>query len=389
MDQARHRLVRRYAARHQATGAALDRGGVAAGTIDAATGCCPGRASGSAPPPSQRDADAGGGRIIMTPDTPLLFFWIAGVWALARLFSLGHPRWWLAAGWRRGLMLLSKYTALLFIWPWGAGLLALFQPHPPGSARPGHGSAIALALLVFAPNIAWNAAHGWASYLKQGGREDGFDPGPRRAGFLASWSAGRRCSHPAHRRVGVRGSGGCGAIPRPAPRLLLWLTLLPAAVLLEHVLTDRVQGNWVAILYPSACLAAAAAPPRWIRPALVLGFAVTALVYLQALAAPFPIPAATPPPCKWRAGGISPRRPPPRTPPSSPPTITPPPPPWPSTRQNPFRFSVFGFEPALELISTGPLPRQMAKPACSSPGARAHPARTSSAPSSANAATSR
>ena len=52
-------------------------------------------------------------------------------------------------------------------------------------------------------------------------------------------------------------------------------------------------------MYPSACLAAAALPMAilrvWLRPALALGFFLTALAYAQALAAPFPLPARADP----------------------------------------------------------------------------------------------
>ncbi|HTQ70305.1 MAG TPA: glycosyltransferase family 39 protein, partial [Acidocella sp.] len=57
----------------------------------------------------------GAGAVLMTPDTPLLFFWTAGLWAMARLIQSGNPRWWLAVGLAAGLALLSKYTGLLFI----------------------------------------------------------------------------------------------------------------------------------------------------------------------------------------------------------------------------------------------------------------------------------
>ncbi len=232
----------------------------------------------------------GAGCVIMTPDTPLLFFWTLGLWALARLVRSGNPRWWLAAGGIAGLMLLSKYTAALFLA--GAGLWALTTTPIRAQLRtPWPWLGAALALLVFAPNIAWNAAHGWASYLKQGGRVDGFDPA-RAAQFLGELVGGQILLFtPLIAILAGRGLWHLRGDATPGARLLLWLALLPAAVFLEHVLTDRVQGNWVAILYPAACLAAAAAPPRWVRPALVLGFAVTALVYLQVLAAPFPIPA--------------------------------------------------------------------------------------------------
>ncbi len=232
----------------------------------------------------------GAGCVIMTPDTPLLFFWTLGVWALARLVQSGNPRWWLAAGGIAGLMLLSKYTALLFLA--GAGLWALFSPAiRPQLRTPWPWLGIALALLLFAPNIGWNAAHGWASYFKQGGRVDGFDPA-RAAQYFGELVGGQALLFtPLIAALAVRGLWHLRRESAPGARLLLWLSLLPAAVFLEHVLTNRVESNWVAILYPAACLAAAAAPPRWVRPALGLGFAVTALVYLQALAAPVPIPA--------------------------------------------------------------------------------------------------
>lgn len=232
----------------------------------------------------------GAGCILMTPDTPLLFFWTLAIWALARLAGSGNPRWWLAAGAIAGLMLLSKYTAALFLA--GAGLWALTSAPMRAQLRaswPWLG--IALALLVFTPDIAWNAAHGWASYLKQGGRVDGFDPA-RTLQFLGELVGGQALLFtPLIAILAVRGLWHLRGDATPGARLLLWLTLLPAAIFLEHVLTGRVQGNWVAILYPSTCLAAAAAPPRWGRGALALGFGITGLVYLQALAAPFPIPA--------------------------------------------------------------------------------------------------
>ena len=233
----------------------------------------------------------GAGCILMTPDTPLLFFWTLGLWALARLVQSGNPRWWLAAGGIAGLMLASKYTAALFLA--GAGLWAISSPAIRAQLRtvwPWAG--IALAFLLFSPDIAWNATHGWASYLKQGSREDGFNPA-RALQFLGELVGGQALLFtPVIAVLAVRGLWHLRGHASPGARLLLWLTLLPAAIFLEHVLKGRVQGNWVAILYPAACLAAAAAPPRWARPAVALGFGITALVYMQALAAPFPIPAA-------------------------------------------------------------------------------------------------
>lgn len=232
----------------------------------------------------------GAGCILMTPDTPLLFFWTLGVWALARLVESRNPCWWLAAGGIAGLMLFSKYTAALFLA--GAGLWAVFSPAiRPQLRGPWPWLGIALAFFLFAPDIAWNHANGWVSYLKQGGRVDGFDPA-RALQFFGELIGGQALLFtPLIAILAVRGLWHLRGRSGPGVWLLLWLSLLPAAIFLEHTLTNRVEGNWVAILYPTACLAAAAAPPRWVRPALALGFGLTALVYLQALTGFVPIPA--------------------------------------------------------------------------------------------------
>src|SRR3954453_15823479 len=73
----------------------------------------------------------GVGSVIMTPDTPLLVFWTATLWAAARLAAGGPGRWWLVAGLFAGLALDSKYTALLLWLGGGPGELLV-----PAVARP-------------------------------------------------------------------------------------------------------------------------------------------------------------------------------------------------------------------------------------------------------------
>jgi 4-amino-4-deoxy-L-arabinose transferase-like glycosyltransferase len=237
----------------------------------------------------------GAGAIVITPDTPLLFFWTAGLASLARLFTSGNPRWWLAAGLCAGFMLLSKYTAPLFI----AAVFLWLLTNPQGRrqlATPWPWAGMLLAAAVFAPNIAWNAAHGWISFLKQGGREAGFDPARAGQFFVELLVSQAALATPLIALLAGWGIWHLRHDHTPGARLLLWLTLVPGAVLLAHILSDRVQGNWVAILYPSTCLAAAMLPAatlaRWLKPSLAMGFIITALAYLQAVAAPVPLPAS-------------------------------------------------------------------------------------------------
>lgn len=235
----------------------------------------------------------GAGAILMTPDTPLLFFWTAALAALARLITSNNPRWWLAAGLATGLALLSKYTATLFI----AAIFIWLVTAPEGRAQlrtlwPW--AAILLAFLIFAPNIYWNAAHHWVSYLKQGSRITAFDAA-RSLQFLAEFVFGQiALATPFIFGLAAFGLWRLGDTHTAPAHLLVWLTVVPGVVFLEHVLSDRVQGNWAAIMYPSACLAAASLPMatlrRWLNPALGLGFFISAMAYAQALAAPFDLP---------------------------------------------------------------------------------------------------
>lgn len=251
----------------------------------------------------------GVGSVIMTPDTPLLFFWTLGLFAIARLLATGNGRWWLAMGLAVGLALASKYTAFLFIAAVGVWLLCT-APGRQWLRRPEPWLALALALLVFAPVVAWNAAHGWVSFLKQGGRLGAWQPVDALR-FEAELVLGQAALlTPLIFAFAVWGTWRLLVAAwhgdHPAAAFLSVLTLLPGAVFVEHALGDRVQGNWPVVLYPSAALAAATLAGRgWVRlrvPAAMLGLAMTALVYLQAIAAPFPLSARSDPTLRQLGG---------------------------------------------------------------------------------------
>ncbi len=240
----------------------------------------------------------GVGAVLMTPDTPLIFFWTACIAGTARWLASRDDRWWLAIGVMAGAALLSKYTGLLLIAAIGLWLvtsgsrrLALLSPWP--------WLGLVLAGAVFAPDVYWNATHHWVSYFKQGGRVTVFDAG-RSAQYLAELLIGQfGLATPVIFVLAALGLWRLRRVGDDAASLLLWLTLLPGAVFVEHVLSGRVEPNWPAIMMMPACVAAATlAPPRlqkWLRPALGVGFACTLAVYAQALAAPFPIPASRDP----------------------------------------------------------------------------------------------
>ncbi len=233
------------------------------------------------------------GAVVMTPDTPLLFFWMAALAACGRLISTRRPAWWLAIGLCAGLALDSKYTAVLL----GASLAAWISLVP--SARRWLRvwqlwAGGALAALCFAPVIEWNAAHGFVSFLKQGGRSGDWHPAQSvrfltellvgQVGLATPWVAvllilgvvfAARSLWQRDERLG----------------LLACVTLLPAAIFCEHALGGRVQANWPAIILPGAAIAASAMPKARFWPqASALGLLIAAFVFLQAAAAPIALP---------------------------------------------------------------------------------------------------
>lgn len=237
----------------------------------------------------------GVGGLLATPDLPLLVFWCAAIWALARLHESQDGRWWLVFGLMAGLALLSKYTAVLL----GAGVVLWLL----GSRAAWHWwrdwrlyAGGALAGLVFLPVVLWNAAHEWASFLKQGGRA-GADEGGFTLRYLGELLGGQVGL--ATPLVFLLCVAGVAVAARrwwrgdAAAGLLAALVLPSAALFLWQATGSRVQGNWPAILYPAACLAAAAfTPPRllpWRRPAVVLGAVLTLAIYIQAAFAPLPL----------------------------------------------------------------------------------------------------
>jgi 4-amino-4-deoxy-L-arabinose transferase-like glycosyltransferase len=239
----------------------------------------------------------GVGAVVMTPDTPLLFFWTGCLWALARLLRGGGAAWWLPAGLFAGLAMTAKYTAA-FLWL-GIALWLLATPSVRGQLlRPGSWLGALLGGAVFLPVVLWNAEHGWASFARQGGRVAEWHPASaiRFIGELIGGQIGLATPLVFVLFVAgvVVGVGRAWRTRDPVWTLLAALTLPAVLVFAQHAFGDRVQGNWPAIIYPAAAIAAAGLQGRiWQRlqgPALALGFAITLIVYLQAGWAPVSLP---------------------------------------------------------------------------------------------------
>ncbi len=229
------------------------------------------------------------GAPIATPDIPLTVFWTLGLLALAEL-SAGAGLWaWALLGLCLGAACLSKFTGAFF----GAGVFLALLAVPrlrPWLKRPEPYAAALLALAILAPFLAWNAAHGWMTFAKQFARVpvESFAPGY----FFEFLGAQAGLLNPLVAALAV---AALANVRRDGGRTLLAATIAPAlAYFAFHALHARVQGNWLAPLYPAlvvlAAAAAADAARGWrlwaARIAPPLGLAVTALAAAQAIYAP-------------------------------------------------------------------------------------------------------
>jgi 4-amino-4-deoxy-L-arabinose transferase-like glycosyltransferase len=244
------------------------------------------------------------GAIIITPDTPLLFFWSIAVYAVIRIYRDEDWRWWMVAGAAMGFALQSKYSALLL----GAGIVAamlLVSAMRRWWRHPAPFAAGALALLIFAPVIKWNFEHGWVSFAKQFDRTRWDDFTLRYVGELLGSQIGLLTPF-----VCILAAGGVWMSLRGAParsnepRVLLVSLIGPMLVyFLFHSLHGRVEGNWLAPAYPVLAVLASHAAFNvgelhgrfrsvimFSRQcALPVGFAFAAIAYLQAVVGLLPL----------------------------------------------------------------------------------------------------
>ena len=124
------------------------------------------------------------------------------------------------------------------------------------------------AALIFAPNLVWQAQHGWMTFAFQFGR---MAHGAFTLRYLAEF-VGAQFGALATPLILVLAAIGMWRARRPGDDRFLLFVLVGVALLyfLQHALHDRVQGNWPCFLYPA--LAILAADARAGRPALAGAF---------------------------------------------------------------------------------------------------------------------
>ncbi len=195
------------------------------------------------------------GSVIATPDPPSVLMWAGGLWALARLIASQDGRWWLVFGVFAGLGVEAKYTNFFL----GLGVIAWMIADKPArrwllTPWPYAGAAIAAALM--APNLIWNARHGWVTVAKQFGRIEASHLTVR---YLIEFLLTQPLLlNPLVFAFVYVGAFAAIQTKNSRLRLLAALPLPLFAYLLIHVFHDRIQGNWPAPAFPGLVLLAAA-----------------------------------------------------------------------------------------------------------------------------------
>jgi hypothetical protein len=201
-------------------------------------------------------------------------FWSLSAWLLLRALDDDHLPWWTALGIVLGLGLLNKTSMLWFGGGLAVGLVA--TPHRRLTARPGPWLAAAIALLLFAPHLAWQWTNGWPTleFMRNAAGDKMV-----RTGFASFWWQQLLVMNPVTAPVWLIGLVALLAGRRTR---VLGIVFLAVAALL--VASGSSRPNYLAVAYAPLLAAGGAAierltersDRRWLRPVtlglvLVLG----------------------------------------------------------------------------------------------------------------------
>jgi dolichol-phosphate mannosyltransferase len=104
--------------------------------------------------------------LIITPDAPLICFWLLTMYLVSIAVLKDRPSVWYCAGAALGCAMLSKYTAL-FLVPSALLFLLADREHRKWLLRKEPYLAFFLSQVMFSPVILWNYQHQWVSFAFQ------------------------------------------------------------------------------------------------------------------------------------------------------------------------------------------------------------------------------
>ena len=222
---------------------------------------------------------------IASTDALLLTAWAGALYALVRLREAPNLVSWSGLGLAVGMGLLAKYTMAGFVLSLALWWLAERGPKP-ALRGPGPWLASGLGLVVLAPNLAWNALHGFATVRHVGENTNlaggpSFKPGEA-AEFLGA-------------QFGVFGPITFSLLvwiltrPQtwrdPRARLLALFVVPLGVVMLVQSFLSRANANWAAPIYAAGTILVAAwaverARTLLLRASVALHCAAAMLIFL-------------------------------------------------------------------------------------------------------------
>lgn len=238
----------------------------------------------------------------ITTDSLLLMFWSAALYAFIRAVEArGSTRWWITTGLFAGLGLLSKYTMGIFAIS-ALGFLFFDVRARKQLQHRGPWLGVAIATVLFAPNMIWNAMHRFATLEHTAGIAQVDRAGIAPASMLRFIAEQFGVFGPLTTIAFIAALGAWSLRDRPASardfldalavewprarviRMLAWFALPFLLVIGTQALFARALANWAACTYIAASVLAALwlcerTSIRTTVVALAVNFLAAALMY--------------------------------------------------------------------------------------------------------------
>ncbi len=225
--------------------------------------------------------------LLLSTDMMQPLTWLGCNWCLVRLAQTKDERWWLAFGLITGVSLASKYLIVFFLVGLAVGLVA--TPLRRALLRPYLYIGAAIALLLAAPGIVWQATHGWP-FLEIGkagasGKNLVLSP----LGFFAQQVL---FAGPAAAPIWIAGLWRFSVRP-PLPHLRVFPIAYAVMVVLFFLLHGKAY--YLAPIYPVLLAGGAVAIEGWLGGAISRGVVLAAVSVIGLLLAPLALPVLPPP----------------------------------------------------------------------------------------------
>ena len=184
-----------------------------------------------------------------------LLWWVLAAYFVVRLLKSGDPRWWVAIGAALGLGLETKYSIVFYIAGILLGLVLTPARHFLKSGWLWAG--VALALLIFLPNLIWLVRHNWVSYtFLQNIHKRDVGEG-RASGFLTGQFY--ICANLAAAPLWI--AGLIGYLRDRRYRMIAFMYIVPLAIFWA----SKGRHYYVAPAYPMLLAMGAVLAERWLR----------------------------------------------------------------------------------------------------------------------------